>query len=220
MGGLSRRPAAHVPPALGQAAAELLGVEGVRLWHDQALYKEAGGRATDPHQDHPYWPMTETDTVTAWIAFQGSTLEGGAMAYLPGSHAVGIRKFVNIFGDVDAGVLMDMPEIKSIEPQFVEVPRGAVAFHHGLTVHMANPNTTDTDRSVHTVIYFADGNTRRNPAWHPSVDRDGIEVGAPIAGPCTPMVWPRPEGDLPAPPPPIAESVRAIAGAGTLPEEI
>ena len=85
---------------------------------------------------------------------------------------------------------------------------------------MANPNTTDTDRSVHTVIYFADGSTRRNPAWHPSVDRDGIEVGAPIAGPCTPMVWPRPEGDLPAPPPPIAESVRAIAGAGTLPEEI
>src|SRR5262245_43310951 len=28
-------------PRLGQAAAELLGVDGVRVWHDQALYKQA-----------------------------------------------------------------------------------------------------------------------------------------------------------------------------------
>ena len=82
---------------LGRAAAELLGVDAVRLWHDQALYKQAGGRGTDPHQDHPYWPIKETASVTAWIPFAGSTLESGAMAYLPGSHAVGLRKFVNIF---------------------------------------------------------------------------------------------------------------------------
>ena len=56
---------------------------------------------------------------------------------------------------------------------------------------MARPNTTTDDRAVHTIIYLADGCTRRNAKWHPSVDRDGIEVGAPIAGPCTPIVWPR-----------------------------
>ena len=50
--------------------------------HDQALYKEAGGRETDPHQDHPYWPIVETDTITAWIPFDGSTLANGAMGYL------------------------------------------------------------------------------------------------------------------------------------------
>ncbi len=71
-------------PVIAEAAARLLGVEAIRIWHDQALYKEAGGRETDPHQDHPYWPIVETDTITAWIPFDGSTLETGAMGYLPG----------------------------------------------------------------------------------------------------------------------------------------
>ena len=205
-------------PRIGQAAAELLGVDAVRLWHDQALYKEAGGRETDPHQDHGYWPIRETDTITAWIPFRGSTMASGAMGYLPGSHLVGVRKFVNIFQGEDASVLMDLPEVRAIEPVFVEVPKGSVAFHHGLTVHMAKPNVTDHDRAVHTIIYIADGCTRRNDAWHLCVDRDGIAVGAPIDGPCTPIVWPRPEGDLPAPPPPVPEAIRSIAGAGTLPD--
>src|SRR5262249_24560395 len=157
------------------------GVDAVRLWHDQALYKEAHGRQTDADQDHPYWPITEFDTITAWVPFDGSTLASGAMRYLPGSHGVGIRKFVNIFDAEDPASLLELPELQAIEPQFVEVNRGSVAFHHGLTVHMAKPNSTDRDRAVHTVIYFADGCTRRNAAFHPSVDRDGIAVGAPIA---------------------------------------
>jgi hypothetical protein len=140
------------------------------------------------------------------------------MAYLPGSHLVGIRQFVNIFTADDPGVLMDRPEIRAIEPVWVEVPRGSVAFHHGLTVHMAKANTTDHDRAVHTVIYFADGCTRRNAAFHPSVDRDGIPVGAPIAGPCTPIVWPRPDGSLPDPPPPVPEVLTQLATSGLLPE--
>ena len=37
-------------------AAELMGVSGVRLYHDQALFKEAGGGHTPWHQDHYYWP--------------------------------------------------------------------------------------------------------------------------------------------------------------------
>ena len=41
-----------VHPRIGQAAALLLGVPALRLWHDQALYKEAGGRGTDAHQNH------------------------------------------------------------------------------------------------------------------------------------------------------------------------
>jgi ectoine hydroxylase-related dioxygenase (phytanoyl-CoA dioxygenase family) len=205
-------------PRVAQAAAELLGAEVVRLWHDQALFKVAGGRETDAHQDQPYWPITETDTITAWIPFVGSTLANGAMGYLPGSHLVGVRQFVNIFAAEDPKVLLDLPEITSIEPVFVEVPRGAVAFHGGLTVHMAKPNTTDVDRAVHTVIYLADGCTRRNQAFHPSVDRDAIDVGAPIRGACTPVVWPRTEGDYPTPPPPLPDVVYQLATPGTLPD--
>jgi ectoine hydroxylase-related dioxygenase (phytanoyl-CoA dioxygenase family) len=186
-------------PKLGQAAAELLGVDAIRLWHDQALYKQAGGRPTDAHQDHPYWPIKETASVTAWVPFEGSTLASGALGYLPGTHTIGLRKFVNIFFGEPVDLLSD-PEVADIEPVFVEVPKGAVAFHHGLTVHLAKPNTTTSDRAVHTIIYFPDGSTRGYPNPHFSVDRAGIEVGEPIRSDVTPVVWPRPAGDLPVPP--------------------
>ena len=203
-------------PRLGRAAAELLGVDAVRLWHDQALYKEAGGRETDPHQDHPYWPVKETASVTAWIPFDGSTVASGAMAYLPGSHTVGLRKFVNIFFGEPHDILSD-PEVAGIEPVFVEVPRGSVAFHHGLTVHLAGPNVTGTDRPVHTIIYIPDGSTRGYPFPHFAVDRSGIEVGHAIDGDVTPLVWPRPAGDLPSRPAVSFTLPAGIANNGAVP---
>jgi ectoine hydroxylase-related dioxygenase (phytanoyl-CoA dioxygenase family) len=182
---------------LGQAAAELLEVDAVRIWHDQALYKLPGGRPTDAHQDHPYWPMLETSSVTVWIPFEGSTVDSGAMAFLPGTHVTGLRKFVNIFFGQPEDLLFD-PDVADVEPVFVEVPKGAVTFHHGLTVHLANANTTDRDRAVHTVIYFPDGHTRGYPAPHFAVDRCGIEVGQPIDSDVTPIAYPR--DDIPPTP--------------------
>ncbi len=191
-------------PRIGAAAARLLGVAAVRLWHDQALYKEAGGRGTDAHQDQGYWPIAEADTITAWIPFDGSTLASGAMGYIPGSHRFGVRKFVNIFfGEPED--LLAAPESRGMSPVFVEVPRGGVAFHHGLTFHLAKPNQTGRARRVQTVIYFRDGCTRGSTWFHPSVDRDGIAVGAPIASAVTPIVWPRPAGDLPPRPPKVEQ---------------
>ncbi len=204
---------------VGQAAAELLGTDAVRLWHDQALFKRAHGRETDPHQDQPYWPIAETDTITAWIPFEGSTIASGAMGYLPGSHLVGLRRFQNIFQAEEAEAMLSSPEIAGIEPVYVEVPRGSVAFHAGLTVHMAKPNTTDTDRAVHTMIMFADGCTRAARGFHFSVDRDAIAVGDPIRGAATPILWPRPAGDLPPPPPPMSPGLSKIVALGLLPAQ-
>jgi len=186
-------------PRLGQAAAELLSVDAIRVWHDQALYKVAGGRQTDAHQDHPYWPILETPSVTAWIPFASATRPSGCLAFLPGSHLVGVRKFVNIFRGAPEDILAD-PELRDIEPVFVDVPKGSISFHHGLTVHFADGNTTDRDRAVHTVIYIPDGSTRGYPHPHFAVDRGRVDVGEPIASDVTPIVWPRPAGDLPEPP--------------------
>jgi hypothetical protein len=204
-------------PKIGQAAAELMEVDACRVWHDQALYKQARGRETDAHQDHPYWPIAETNSITAWIPFVQSTLENGALGYVPGSHAVGMRKFVNIFfGEPER--ILDEPEIKDIDPVFLEVPPGSVAFHHGLTVHLAHANKTDVDRSVHTVIYFPDGSTRGYPFPHFSVDRGGIEVGDRIDSDATPIAWPRP-ADEPIPPrPKVPFKVNEkVANSGSVP---
>jgi ectoine hydroxylase-related dioxygenase (phytanoyl-CoA dioxygenase family) len=204
-------------PRLGQVAAELMGVAAVRLWHDQALYKQAGGRPTDAHQDHPYWPIKETLSCTAWIPFEGSTLASGALGYLPGTHEIGLRKFINIFFGEPEDIL-SLPEVNDIEPVFEEVPKGSVAFHHGLTVHLAKPNTTDRDRAVHTIIYFPDGSTRGYPNPHFSVDRGGIEVGQRIDSDVTPIIWPRPDGDLPDPPAVPLHLATEITNKGATPK--
>ena len=185
-------------PAVAGAAAQLLGADAIRIWHDQALYKEPGGRDTDAHQDQPYWPIAETATITAWIPFDGSTLENGAMGYVPGSHRLGLRKFVNIFtGPPEDTLALD--GLRQRAPVYVEVPPGAVAFHHGLTFHLAAPNRTERTRRVHTAIYFADGSTRGTAHPHPSVDRGAIAVGAVIDSAVTPIAWPA-SGSLPEPP--------------------
>ena len=205
---------------IGQTAAELLGIDAIRVWHDQALFKKAGGRQTDAHQDHPYWPMKETDAITAWIPFERATRDSGSLAFLPGSHLIGMRKFVNIFFGEPEEILAD-PELADIEPVYVEVPKGAVSFHHALTVHFADENATDRDRAVHTIIYFADGNTRGYPFPHFAVDRGGIEVGEPIASEVTPLAWPRPEGDLPPTPSSTIElPARLVANPGAIPKSL
>ncbi len=205
-------------PKISQVAAELMEADACRVWHDQALIKEAHGRKTDAHQDHPYWPMLETDSITAWIPFVQSTLANGALGYVPGSHTIGMRKFVNIFFGEPQDILAE-PEIANTPPVFVEVPPGSVAFHHGLTVHLAGENTTDIDRSVHTVIYFADGNTRGYPFPHFSVDRGNIQVGEPINSDATPIAWPRP-ADQPIPPLPKESFTveQIVANKGAVPQ--
>jgi ectoine hydroxylase-related dioxygenase (phytanoyl-CoA dioxygenase family) len=205
-------------PRISEAAALLIDVPILRLWHDQALYKEPSGRYTEPHQDQPYWPMDETETLTAWIPFDGSTDETGCMAYVPGSHRVGLRKFVNIFGADESVKILEDPSIRGVPPVYVEVPRGSVAFHHGSTVHMAKANKSNRTRRVHTMIYFRDGATRTKPYLHPSVDRPAIKVGEAIASDLTPIVWPRLPGDLPKPPRmPLTEALERLNAHGALP---
>jgi len=187
-------------PRISEVAATLIGVPRLRLWHDQALYKAPGGRYTEPHQDHPYWPMDATETLTAWIPFEGSTRAAGCMGYVPGSHRAGLKKFVNIFTADEKVKILEEPAVSGIPPVYVEVPCGSVAFHHGLTVHLAGPNRTDRMRRVHTMIYFRDGARRTTAHLHPCVDRPEIKVGDLIESELTPLVWPRTAGDLPIPP--------------------
>ena len=205
-------------PAIAGMAARLIGAKRLRLWHDQALYKEPGGRETDAHQDHPYWPINEDRTLTAWIPLMDVTEEIGCMGYVPGSHR-GRRTFVNIFTDPGSGgKLLDQ---FSERPCFVPCRAGDVLYHHGSTAHLAKPNRSSAMRRVHTAIYFADGCTRSaTPKHHPSVDRANIPIGNQIASGATPIAWPL-EGSLPSPLPwPDSERTRTLKKLGIIPDRV
>jgi ectoine hydroxylase-related dioxygenase (phytanoyl-CoA dioxygenase family) len=201
-------------------AAHLIGAARLRLWHDQALYKEPGGRDTDAHQDHPYWPIADDRALTAWIALMDVDDETGCMGYVPGSHR-GRREYVNIFTDPGSGAKL-LEQFAPVEPVFVPCKAGDVIFHHGSTAHLAKPNRSSGMRRVHTAIYFADGAVRsETPSHHPSVDRADIAVGAVIDSGVTPIAWPIEDGSLPVPVPwPDSKRVQTLRRLGIVPDQV
>jgi ectoine hydroxylase-related dioxygenase (phytanoyl-CoA dioxygenase family) len=203
-------------PKVAGLAAAFLGAERVRIWHDQALYKEPGGRETDAHQDHAYWPIAETDAITAWMPLVDVDETIGCMGYVPGSQTGGLE-FIDIFSKPGSGKAL---EAKHAAPIFVPAKAGDVLFHAARTVHLAKANRSGQMRRVHTAIYFADGCTRSARGDHPSLARDGIAPGARIGGAATPVAWPLEGGVLPkpAPWPDLGERYRRAAEAGVLPK--
>ena len=186
-------------PGLASMAAQLLDVASVRLWQDQALYKEPGGADTTPHQDQTFWPIGTEKLVSVWIPFEDVTIESGAMAYVPGSHLAGRLQVVDITHTSEPYAILDDPALAGRKPQTVEVKAGQAIWHHGMTVHQAAANTTTQTRRVFTIVYI-DSAAKRHREWptYP-LDRDGVGVGELIAGPGMPVLWPAP-AEMPNPP--------------------
>lgn len=172
-------------------ASKLLDTEAIRLWHDQALVKESGGRETDPHHDQPYWPIKETKTITAWIPLCDIDETNGQLGFYSGSHKIKDKKFINIFsGKVDENNFLETANVSPDQISYQVMKEGDVSFHHGLTFHRAKSNISNYDRIVHTAIFFADGCTRGDDKFHFSVDRSKIKVGEKIDSDVTPIAFP------------------------------
>jgi ectoine hydroxylase-related dioxygenase (phytanoyl-CoA dioxygenase family) len=189
-------------PKLCAAAAALLESDRVQLWHDQALYKQAGGRKTDAHMDYPFWPVDKPSLVSAWIPFADVKHGGGVMGYVQGSHIMGKDDFVDI-GQLRGGEPVDMLQDDDVATRplvWVEAPKGSVIFHHAKTIHTAEANDTDATRRVFTTVYIASGCRRTAEGRSFLMDRDKIAPGDIIEGPGHPLAWPRETDDLPTPP--------------------
>ena len=172
-------------------ASKLLDTHAIRLWHDQALVKESGGRETDPHHDQPYWPIKETKTITAWIPLCDVDETNGQLGFYSGSHKIKDKKFINIFsGKVDENNFLETANVSPDQISYQAMKEGDVSFHHGLTFHRAKSNFSNCDRIVHTAIFFADGCTRGDDKFHFSVDRSNIKVGEKIDSDVTPIAFP------------------------------
>lgn len=69
-----------------QIAAQLLGVQHVRLYHDQALVKNPSAEKTPWHQDNFYWPIDSPKVLTMWIPLHSCPRTRGTMKFVKGSH--------------------------------------------------------------------------------------------------------------------------------------
>jgi ectoine hydroxylase-related dioxygenase (phytanoyl-CoA dioxygenase family) len=138
-------------------AAELLGVDGVRLYHDQALLKEPAGGRTPWHQDQYYWPFDGEQTVTMWMPLVDVPPEVGTMTFASGSHRLGYLGSHHISDDSDAAFAAMIAAQHLPLDTHGPLAAGDATFHAGWTLHSAPPNPTPLLRSVMTVIYFADG---------------------------------------------------------------
>ncbi len=144
-------------PRFAEVAARLLGVDGVRLYHDQALFKEAGGGRTPWHQDQAYWPLDTPDTITMWMPLLDVHPDVGSMIFVDGSHRDGDVEAGEISNASDDAITASITERDRALTTHGPLRAGDATFHRGWTSHSAGPNPTDRVRPVMTIIWFADG---------------------------------------------------------------
>ncbi|HET6384288.1 MAG TPA: phytanoyl-CoA dioxygenase family protein [Armatimonadota bacterium] len=145
-------------PRLGKMAATLAGVDGIRIWHDQALIKPAYGNPTAWHLDNPYWSFTSPNSISIWVALDDATLQNGCMYYIPGSQKGDRHENVGIGHNIGA-LFTAHPEWLKQEPVPAPCPAGSAVFHNGLTAHGAGCNMTPRPRRAMTCAYMPDGST-------------------------------------------------------------
>jgi ectoine hydroxylase-related dioxygenase (phytanoyl-CoA dioxygenase family) len=139
-----------------KAAAQLMGVEKVRLYHDQALFKEPGGGHTPWHQDQYYWPLDTDNTITMWMPLIDITKEMGIMNFASQTHKLGYVTSKEI-SDESESFFKDYVKKNNFPVEGADsASAGDASFHSGWTLHNAPANTSDKMREVMTIIYFAD----------------------------------------------------------------
>ena len=178
---------------LAKLAADIMGVSGVRLYHDQALFKEAGGGPTPWHVDQVYWPMDTPNTCTLWIPLQDTSLEMGPLAFASGSHVREDGRNL-VISDESQEYFEQWVSKQDLSIHEEAVKKGDLTLHAGWTVHKAGPNHTKLRREVMTIIYMADDACLLDPlSATQKVDRHvftpGIAPGAPIDSGLNPLLY-------------------------------
>ncbi len=160
-------------PALGKAAAALMGVDHVRLLEEEALVKPPGGKDTGWHQDLPYMPVDGRHFLTMWLAVDDVEPDMSAMQYVPGSHRIGSlgrqipydaarrgelspeilrsggmpKHYTDLMNDTDRQAVGDLISLS--------VKAGEAIVHDGMLVHSAGPNRSDKVRRALGIVLIA-----------------------------------------------------------------
>ena len=176
---------------LAGIAAALMGTRGARLYHDQALYKEAGGGNTPWHADQYYWPLASDRCTTVWIPLQAVPMTMGPLAFAAGSHRVAFGRDLQISDESEAALGRTLKDFPMEESPF---DLGEVSFHAGWTFHRAGPNHSTSPRAVMTMISLdsemrlaAPKNTSQEHDW--AAWMPGSRIGEVVDTPLNPLLF-------------------------------
>jgi phytanoyl-CoA hydroxylase len=182
-------------PELGRIATLLSGAKGIRIWHDQALFKRPWANPTALHLDVPYWSFSTPDAISIWVALDEATLSNGCLYFLPGTHKKTGYRDIGITKNVNA-VFTVYPELASVEPVAVPMRAGSASFHNGLCIHGAGANMTPRPRRAMTCAYMPEGatfNGQKNVL--PDAYFNTLKVGDPLDNDAqNPLLWTRGDG--------------------------
>lgn len=142
---------------IGEMAATLAGVDGIRIWHDQALFKKPWANPTSWHLDTPFWSFTDRRALSIWVALDDATLENGCLFFIPGSHQETSFENPGIGKNMDS-IFGIYPAFKTASSVAAPMKAGSCSFHNGLTIHGAHANMTPGSRRAMTCAYMPDGN--------------------------------------------------------------
>ncbi|SHM99328.1 phytanoyl-CoA dioxygenase family protein [Mucilaginibacter sp. OK098] len=166
---------------MAKIAADLMGVRNVRLYHDQALFKEPGGGPTPWHQDQYYWPIDTFNTITMWMPLVDIDVDMGMLTFASCSYTKGSIFNFEISDESESAYADYVNENEFQISRAKTMKAGDATWHRGFTMHHANGNNSDKMREVMTVIYVADG-ARVTPyknSWQKN-DHEKWLMGVPI----------------------------------------
>ncbi|MEE9439449.1 MAG: phytanoyl-CoA dioxygenase family protein [Saprospiraceae bacterium] len=177
---------------IANISAELMQVDGVRLYHDQALFKEAGGGITPWHAGQFYWPLSSDKTITAWIPLQEIPLNMGPIEFSAGSNKIVEGRNLSISDESEKTIKKNL-RINSFEHIIEPFDIGEVSFHSGWVFHRAGKNTSKNIRKVMTIIYMDKDMILKEPdSTQQQYDKDtwcpGVKVGEVINSPLNPIL--------------------------------
>jgi ectoine hydroxylase-related dioxygenase (phytanoyl-CoA dioxygenase family) len=178
---------------IAQIATGLMQTAGVRLYHDQALFKEPKGGHTPWHADQYYWPLATENTVTAWIPLQATPLNYGPLEFSAGSNKLTAGRDKQISDESQAFLEAELKRNAFnhvVEPFDV----GEISFHRGWLYHRAGPNVSGNMRKVMTMIYMDKDTVLKTPENHnQQADWDtwcpGATVGEIVNTPLNPVLY-------------------------------
>ncbi|MEM6731801.1 MAG: phytanoyl-CoA dioxygenase family protein [Myxococcota bacterium] len=145
-------------PRIAGICGRLLGVDGVRLYHDNILSKEPGCGRTPWHYDATHFPLDTDDVVTAWIPAQPIPREMGPLAF---ARPIDTYRLIEGHTFDTKNTSYDRLIIETLREHNIAVEDGPfalgeVSFHHNLSLHTAESNRTDRSRMVLANTFFRD----------------------------------------------------------------